>query len=164
MTQWLRLDSFKQSAPRGPSPDLVLDVVVSPYQIPEAVRGFRKGDHRFRIELRYIDGPEPAGDEVRIDDCVVGTPGRYSGRLLALEIDMRSAGASTVGLCISTAQQSTPYESWERALDAALASIAREAASRADYEHFRTSAAALRDREPNLVQQLAIAGRAGEMT
>lgn len=156
MTQWLRLDSFRPSAPPGASPDLVLDVVLSPYQIPEAVRGFRKGEHRFRIELRYIDGPEPAGNDVRIDDCVVGTPGRHSGRLLALEIDMKSAGASSVGLCISTAQDAARYADWERALDAALASIVREGSSRADYGLFRTSAAALRDREPDLVRQLAV--------
>ncbi|MFO0782072.1 MAG: hypothetical protein U0636_00120 [Phycisphaerales bacterium] len=65
---------------------LVLDVAVSPYDVPDAVRAFRTAVGKLRIEFKYVDGDESSHD-VRVDDFIVVTEGRRSNRVIAIEID-----------------------------------------------------------------------------
>ena len=67
---------------------------LSPYDVPQAVRGYFDADsRRFRIEFKYI-GDEPLVEQ-RVDDTLGLQLGRYSGRLYALEIDLESLRANS---------------------------------------------------------------------
>lgn len=113
MTEWLRLGDLKQLPEGKGEPDIVLGVVLSPYDIPEAIRGLRDDRGHFRIEFRYIDGEEQ-GKPVAVGPHILATEGRYSGRLLSMEIDVDSIGAKSVGLSIATG---TPQQSIKRTLE-----------------------------------------------
>lgn len=101
MTEWLRLGDIKKLPEGAQEPDFVLGVVLSPYDVPDAVRGLRTNEGRFRIEFRYIDGEEQ-GKQVKVGPHVMATEGKYSGRLLAMEIDVDAIGANSVGVSIAT--------------------------------------------------------------
>lgn len=101
MTEWLRLGDIKELPEGAREPDFVLGVVLSPYDVPDAVRGRRTDEGRFRIEFRYIDGEEQ-GKPVKVGPHVTATEGKYSGRLLAMEIDVNAIGANSVGVSIAT--------------------------------------------------------------
>ena len=101
MTEWLRLGDVKDLPESTSTPDFVLDVVLSPYDIRESVRGFRASEGKLRIEFRYIDGEEQ-GTVVKVGPHVTATEGKHSGRLLAMDIDVVAIGASSVGVSIAT--------------------------------------------------------------
>lgn len=76
------------------------NVLTSPYNIPEAVRGYRREqDGRFVIEFRYIDDGEPV--ETRL---LKSTPdisvriGKKSDRLYAIECDIDAMNVNTVSV------------------------------------------------------------------
>ena len=153
MTEWLRLGDIKDRPDSTKQPDFVVGVVLSPYDVPDAVRGSRTHEGRFRIEFRYIDGEE-AGKEVRIGEHVVATEGRYSGRLLAMEVDVDAIGANSVGVSIQTggpAQRvkSTLDSAWEE-VDRGFGKHSRERRAIA-----ATARRAVATRERDLLEQLA---------
>lgn len=117
MSDWLSLRSLPKSITKADSklvrPGVRFEVDVSPYDVPNAVRGFMTSHGRFRIEFRYIDGSEPPQQEKKLDAFVSVFEGRHSRRLLAIEVDVRALGAESVGLSI------TPQERFRRHLDAA---------------------------------------------
>lgn len=153
MTEWLKLKSIPLQSPIPPAPGVLFDVVVSPYDIPEAVRGFKTPQGRFRIEFRYIDGPEPQGPELHLDDHVKAIEGRFTRRLLALEVDVDAMGAHSVGVAISTAQPLT--ERLKQRLESALDRVAAKHTSADDQRVMATARTALRTREDDLLNQLA---------
>jgi hypothetical protein len=150
MAEWLRL----KEVPPNPGPVLVngvvFDVIVSPYDIPEAVRGFKTPNERFRIEFRYIDGNEPSGPERSLGEHVVAFEGRHTGRLLALEADVVAMGAQTVGVSITPVQ-----ERLRQQLDSAWNAVAAAHRSSAEKSVFENARKALRTRETDLLNQLA---------
>ena len=98
MTSWLPVDLPAQAADPEMVNGVEFRVVVSPYDRPEAVRGYWD-DHRrrFVIEFRYMGGTEatrqrPAGDHVTFD------VGRHSDRLYRILVDTDSMGVEAVAL------------------------------------------------------------------
>lgn len=104
MDGWLRLKNIPEGPPQPAVPGVLFDVVVSPYNVPEAIRAVKVRGGRFRIEFRYIDGDEP-GREVALDGHVTVIEGRHSQRLLALEVDVDALGAKTVGVSFTAVDQ-----------------------------------------------------------
>jgi hypothetical protein len=150
MAEWLRLKEVPKSPTPVPVTGVVFDVMVSPYDIPEAVRGFRTPHGRFRIEFRYIDGTEPSGPERSLVPHVVAFEGRHTGRLLALEADVEAMGAKAVGVSISPIQ-----ERLRQQLDSAWNAVAATHSSSAEKSVFENARNALRTREADLLKQLA---------
>lgn len=143
MKDWLRIGDMKELPMGAHEPDIVLGVVLSPYDVPDAVRGFITEDEHFRIEFRYIDGEEQ-GKDVEAGPHVIATEGKYSGRLLAMEIDVKAIGAKSVGLSIATMLHSA----WE-AVAKSFGSQSKERRAIAD-----TARRAVATREPELIQML----------
>jgi hypothetical protein len=80
-----------------------VDVLVSPYDVPEALRGFYSPNkQRFVIEFKYIS----TEDTVERSECpnVQVRVGRNSGRLYAIELDVKSLEANSVQLRIKVAE------------------------------------------------------------
>lgn len=147
MTEWLRLGDLKHLPEGKGEPDIVLGVLLSPYDAPEAIRGLRDERGHFRIEFRYIDGEEQ-GKPVRVGPHILATEGRYTGRLLSMEIDIDALGAKSVGVAFETAvpQQrikNTLEHAWEELFNryagqskerGAIAATARRAASMREHD------------------------------
>jgi hypothetical protein len=158
MADWLRLKAIPTAplpttvCPPAGSSGVLFDVVVSPYDLPEAVRGFRKSNGRFRIEFRYIDGDEPIAEELRVDEHVSAFEGKHSGRLLALEVDTAAIGADAVGVAISTPVPQN--ELVRRNIDEAWKRVAARHTKPDEKRVFDSARAALRTRENDLVSQL----------
>lgn len=152
MSEWLRLRNIPSSSQVPPSPGVLFDVVVSPYDVPEAVRGFKTPSGRFRIEFRYIDGPEPAGAPMPLDDHVSVFEGRHTRRLLALEVNLQALGAKSVGVSISTA---SPHEQLKSELQRALEQLVKQHSSPTDRKALESTREALKSRESELLNQLA---------
>jgi hypothetical protein len=153
MAEWLKLKNIPIEAQRPPPPGVLFDVVVSPYDVPEAVRGFKTQHGRFRIEFRYIDGPEPHGPVLKLDDHVTAMEGRFTSRLLALEVDLDAIGARSVGVAFSTSQSLAAR--LKQRIQSALDHVAAKHTSIDDQRVMATTRTALRTREDDLINQLA---------
>ncbi len=80
-----------------------VDVLVSPYDIPEAVRGdFIEGKNRFVIEFKYIS--EESTRERLLEPNVKVRIGKNSSRLYAIDLDMKALDASAVSLRVQVAE------------------------------------------------------------
>src|ERR1035438_7110729 len=80
-----------------------VDVLVSPYDVPEGVRGaLREGGKQFVIEFKYISDEDTV--EKQQDDNVKLRVGRNSGRLYALELDMTKFNANHIKLRLEVAE------------------------------------------------------------
>jgi hypothetical protein len=150
MGEWLRLKEAPPSPGNVPVAGVVFDVIVSPYDIPEAVRGFKTPNGRFRIEFRYIDGTEPSGPEKSLDQHVVAIVGRHTGRLLALEADVEAIGVQAVGVSITTVKDRLRQQ-----IDSALNAVAKTRTSSEAKSVFEKARSAFRTREGDLLKQLS---------
>lgn len=150
MPEWINLWAPSRPPVPGNQPDVLVNLVVSPYHIPEAVRGVRLGDGRFRVEFRYIDGEEPHGKAIKLDSHVTAFEGRLTRRLLALEIDVAGIGARTVGVTVSSADQ---HERIRQGLDGAFAKL-MESHGMKDRGALTRAQSALKSRNAELLQQL----------
>ena len=97
MTEWLQLDG-KQLNPlqkreiRG----VKIDVYLSPYDVPEAVRGFYdESVARFVIEFKYL-GEEST--RLKRHKHLELRVGKNSGRLYRIDVDVESLKAEAVSL------------------------------------------------------------------
>jgi hypothetical protein len=80
-----------------------VDVLVSPYDVPEAVRGYFCDERQcFIIEFKYIS-PEPTVERSQ-DENVKLSIGRHSGRLYAIHLDLRKFNANSVQLRLEVAK------------------------------------------------------------
>lgn len=80
-----------------------VDVLVSPYDIPEAVRGYLDEQQEcFVIEFKYISS-EPTIERAQ-DENVTLRVGRNSGRLYAIHLDVRKFNPSNVQLRLEVAE------------------------------------------------------------
>jgi len=86
MTEWLKLDPKKFNEAREKTIHGVhVEAFSSPYDVPEAVRGFfDKDTERCIFEFKYIGGDEPETDIT--DDHIVLSVGKHSKRLYRIEI------------------------------------------------------------------------------
>jgi len=77
---------------------------MSPYDIPQAVRGeFDEDRKRFVIEFRYISPEETASRQ--IDEHVILHVGENSGRLCGIEADVEAMNVNAVLLRIDRAAE-----------------------------------------------------------
>jgi hypothetical protein len=99
MSEWLKLDPRKLNpARREQIRGVEVEVFLSPYDVPDAVRGdFDDEVRRFVIEFKY-----PTGGETLVssdDDRHVRLfTGRHSGRVYRIEVDVEALEAKAVGL------------------------------------------------------------------
>lgn len=155
MAEWLRLKNIQPHAGPSPSPDVLFDVVVSPYDVPEAVRGFRTAQENFRVEFRYIDGEEPSRPPERIGEHIKVFRGRITHRLLAIEVDVEAIGAQSVGLTISTAvSHSDRAECLKRELMEAFERLVATQTEDVERWALETTRDALETRAEDLINQL----------
>lgn len=86
MSEWLDVNPKEFSKPeqlriRGVN----VDVFLSPYDMPEAVRGtYDKNEQKFTIEFRYIGGDEPLERDVQ--DKTTISVGKRSKRIYKIEL------------------------------------------------------------------------------
>lgn len=103
MSGWLRLNQ-KELDKGTPKKINGVEVVVflSPYDIPDAVRGdFDESLNRFVIRFKYVGGTEEPNEPVEReshDEHVTLVVGRHSHRLYRVEIDVVSLGANEIVL------------------------------------------------------------------
>lgn len=98
MSKWLQVDLDTETPEdRQLIRGVKVKLLVSPYDIPEAVRGFYdEQKHRFVIEFRYI-GDEPTELQPQ-DRHITLVVGKNSGRLYGIEIDVDTLKVEVVGL------------------------------------------------------------------
>ncbi|MCH7870555.1 MAG: hypothetical protein IID33_02535 [Planctomycetes bacterium] len=102
---WIRVKLSKSTqAQPDQSRGVNFSVQISPYDLPQAIRG-RYVDDRgvLRIEFRYPD-EEPACKK-RVDDCVSVELGEFSQKLLAIEVAVDDFGVESVQLTIKKADE-----------------------------------------------------------
>jgi len=89
-------DNDDQSSGNG----IQFNVLVSPYDIPEAVRGNRReSDGRFVIQFRYIDdGERPDTRKLKLTRHISVQMGKRSVRLYAIECDIDAMDVDMVGV------------------------------------------------------------------
>lgn len=100
-TKWIGVDPRFADKLDEPSTETVRGVTVSvhisPYDRPQAFRGRYVADRGiFRIEFKYPD--EEPGERHRGDDVVSVELGKYSGKLLAIEVAVDQHNLSVVEL------------------------------------------------------------------
>lgn len=98
MGDWIRVDprEFDLRSPQRLN-NVEINLLVSPYDVPEGVRGaYDESIDRFVIEFRYI-GDEPWRREVP-DRHLALRVGRKSNRLYGIEIDVKRLRAESVVL------------------------------------------------------------------
>ena len=107
-TRWLPVDAAAYDSDetvvrRG----VEFHVFLSPYDLPEAVRGrLDPAAKRFVIEFRYLS--EERATEVVVDANVRFHVGKRSRRLQSIEVDVRGLGATQIALRIDQAIDSLP--------------------------------------------------------
>ena len=96
---WIRLDRDALNQPlQGRLKGVQIEVRLSPFDIPEAVRGYFANPTRglFTIEFRYPGGPEKLN--VTAAGAVTAHVGRHSQRLHRLEVDVSQLEGGEHGL------------------------------------------------------------------
>lgn len=90
MADWIPLNTRTHELPkRHKIRGVDITLVMSPYDIPDAVRGeYNKDLHRFVIEFRYISD-EP-WERSKYNDYIVLRIGRNSRRLYGIEVDVHA--------------------------------------------------------------------------
>ena len=104
--RWIRLDQGLYCQPHQIGmTDVEVEIFISPYEIPRAVRGYRDERRgRFNIEFAYIT-------RERTKKTKIGPPGvrtivgRKTGRIRGFEIDVDQLGATSVELRLSAVQE-----------------------------------------------------------
>ncbi len=127
--------------------DLKLNIVVSPDDIPDSVRGAYDGDHKkFVIEFKYMVREEYDIDHVSEE---VGVRiGQHSGRILGFEIDVDVLKARSVGRLNHAAPATAKAF---RAVEAAIELVVgRSEATR--MENYNVTWRVLRDRQEEVFE------------
>lgn len=111
--EWIRIDpdNYDELAEIGAKPDVSLDVYVSPFEIPRAVRGYYTKRKGFVVEFKYMTDEKYQVKELGPPE-VATRIGKNSGRVLGFEIDVDSLRASSVGVRLFS-----PLSVIERALE-----------------------------------------------
>lgn len=97
---WLPIksDDFDVKS-KGKRDGIHFEVSMSPYDIPQKVRGFFcKNRKRFVIEFKYLT--DEATKQRKLTPEVVASEGIKSGRLYTLEVDIQQLGVDKVSLLV----------------------------------------------------------------
>lgn len=91
MSDWIKLDprtAAESFEPQRRSLDgIQIELAVSPYDVPDAVRGYiNKDENNFVIEFRYLD--DEAWKVTQLDSSIALRLGTHTERLYGLEIDL----------------------------------------------------------------------------
>lgn len=139
--RWIELEERDFADTAAPHQEevrgIVLEVRVSPFSLPEAVKGTYDPESRlFEIRFRYLDGEEDAQlcqthGHVRVFE------GRNSGRIMRIEVDVDALGVEAVQLALKAIEQREQH------------------ASRQQRPNFGAALEALRSREQDLVAPAA---------
>ncbi len=99
MSEWIELEPSSLGRNEHDQIDGVEIIVgLSPYDVPEAVRGgYDKDIGRFVIEFRYLDDGEERVSDAQEEDVVL-LVGEHSKRLYAIHVDVDRLKAEKVGL------------------------------------------------------------------
>ena len=74
-----------------------IQVFVSPYDVPEAMRGcYNRKSHIFLIEFRYVGGEESL--EERVEAGITLKLGRHSGRVHGIEVDTTKIDGDSIDI------------------------------------------------------------------
>jgi hypothetical protein len=102
--QWIPLSNAQFPIEHRSLQGVKVDVLVSPYDVPEAVRGhFDHSKRCFTIEFKYIS--QEAIVERSQDPNVKLWVGRNSGRLYAIELDLAKFSGNSVQLRLEVAEE-----------------------------------------------------------
>jgi len=105
-TPWIPLNQLaleEERVERKKLEGVKVQVLVSPHDVPKALRGYVSDDGRsFTIEFCYIS-PEPTVEK-SLEPHVTAQIGKNSGRLYAIKLDMRSLQAKSVSLRVEVAE------------------------------------------------------------
>src|SRR5690606_22213962 len=95
---WIQVDESKYNEARTEEARSVrIELSVSPYNVPQQVRGqFDQAKRLFVIDFQYIDD-EPTRS-MKVDDHVIASVGRKSGRVYSLAVDVKALKADSVRL------------------------------------------------------------------
>ncbi len=104
MNTWLPVQEREFDKSNSKTHDgITIQVSLSPYDIPEAVRGFREANTPwFVIEFRYISS-EPTRTQ-ELDQNLALILGRHSGRLFAIRMNVEALKAQKVKLDIKMSE------------------------------------------------------------
>lgn len=106
MSDWIPIDVDEVKTEPADKPSGVeINLFLSPYDVPEAVRGFFDDERdRFVIAFRYV-GDEPTRVEDSTDKALTLRIGKRSGRLYEIEVDVNRFKAQSVTLNTFVPQQ-----------------------------------------------------------
>jgi len=98
MTDWIEVDpSAVSKDERTEIRGVEIRVGLSPYDIPEGVRGYYdKASGRLVIEFKYLDGDEPKEDVVDQNEEVSLLVGKHSNCLYEIRVNVDKIKAETV--------------------------------------------------------------------
>ena len=105
MGEWIPIElKAKQLAKLEKKEDIHVRVLVSPYDVPEALRSqYDEGRKRFIIEFRYVGGEQ--WKEIPHDPNVTLRIGVNSQRLYGIELNLESLTAKAVRLDIEVRKE-----------------------------------------------------------
>lgn len=96
VVDWVEVDESRYNDAKN-VPSLVIEMDVSPYDVPHQVRGtFDDKQRKFVIEFRYIDDEEVR--QMKLEEHVNALVGKKSGRVYALTVDVEAIGVDSVAL------------------------------------------------------------------
>jgi len=102
--EWIPIANLSPRPERRDSQGVWVDLLVSPYDIPEALRGeYVREKGYFQIEFKYISS-EDTYEKPEMENVTVRL-GRNSGRLYAIELDIHALQATSVQLRIKIAEE-----------------------------------------------------------
>jgi hypothetical protein len=147
MTDWLPLNANTLAPPKHRTIRGVdITLVMSPYDIPDAVRGeYNKDSHRFIIEFRYMSD-EP-WERSKYNDKVLLRIGRNSGRLYGIEVDTRAPFAERIDLRMNVA----------KTVKNALHEFSHQSGRPQRRENFEIAKDAIEENENEIFESLAMA-------
>ena len=104
MSDWVRLDARGITSPQHEKLHGVdITLIISPYDIPEAIRGeYNKDLKKFIIEFRYMN-EEPWLNH-RYNESIVLRIGRHSMRLYGIEVDLNALPDARINLRMNVAK------------------------------------------------------------
>jgi hypothetical protein len=126
-SRWIVLDPHLYD-PTKPVIDrgVAFSVFLSPYDMPDAVRGrYDQARKRFIIDFRYISDEET--EPKKVDTNVVVQIGRQTKRLHQIEVDIHALGAKQVALILTNAIERTPHALGAFRIPAANFAVAKDA-------------------------------------
>jgi len=146
MQEWMRLDpatlnrSFQERI-RG----VQINVLLSPYDVPLAVRGyFDKSLDRFVIEFKYLGDEPEAKRKLKQDENITLRVGQNSRRLLGIEVNVHRMEVRAVGLQMRVA----------RVIKEALEDFVAREGTKPRSSSYRVAKAVIAERERELLGEL----------